>query len=208
MPRQRPNEFHIADPRANSRLPPHRFPVIYGSTTRSPGVKFSNDFSRACVGAYVQGGQSPFAWPQGSAPSDGRLEGGYRDAVRAFFQDMRMRGLGDPLLVVSDGAPGVIRAIEECFPRSARQRCLAHRMRNLAVKVPTDLWPRVQDAGGGLLSGAVTGDRARAHQRHPFWLHSHAAIRGLLLRGRFRSLHCASAVAGDPPPHHAHDQFA
>jgi putative transposase len=54
---------------------------------------------------------------------------------------MRARGLGDPLLVVSDGAPGIIRAIEECFPRSARQRCLAHRMRNLAVKVPTDLWP-------------------------------------------------------------------
>src|SRR3954449_7184408 len=61
--------------------------------------------------------------------------------VRAFFQDMRARGLGDPLLVVSDGAPGIIRAIEECFPRSARQRCLAHRMRNLAVKVPADLWP-------------------------------------------------------------------
>src|SRR5207253_2830472 len=40
-----------------------------------------------------------------------------------------------------DGAPGIIRAIEECFPRSAQQRCLAHRMRNLAVKVPTDLWP-------------------------------------------------------------------
>jgi hypothetical protein len=27
------------------------------------------------------------------------------------------------------------------FPRSARQRCLAHRMRNLAVKVPADQWP-------------------------------------------------------------------
>ena len=63
------------------------------------------------------------------------------ETVRAFFQDMRARGLGDPLLVVSDGAPGIIRAIEECFPRSARQRCLAHRMRNLAVKVPSDLWP-------------------------------------------------------------------
>ena len=35
----------------------------------------------------------------------------------------------------------MIRAIEEAFPRSARQRCLAHRMRNLAAKVPTDLWP-------------------------------------------------------------------
>jgi putative transposase len=27
------------------------------------------------------------------------------------------------LLVVSDGAPGVIKAIEVCFPRSTRQRC-------------------------------------------------------------------------------------
>ena len=57
------------------------------------------------------------------------------ETVRAFFQDLRARGLGDPLLVVSDGAPGIIRAIEECFPRSARQRCLAHRMRNLAANV-------------------------------------------------------------------------
>jgi putative transposase len=54
---------------------------------------------------------------------------------------MRCRGLGDPLLVVSDGAPGIIKAIETCFPRSERQRCLAHRMRNLAAKVPEDLWP-------------------------------------------------------------------
>lgn len=36
------------------------------------------------------------------------------ETVRAFFQDMRARGLGDPLLVASHGAPGVIRAIEEC----------------------------------------------------------------------------------------------
>ncbi|HEX6112390.1 MAG TPA: IS256 family transposase [Geminicoccaceae bacterium] len=63
------------------------------------------------------------------------------ETVSAFFQDMRARGLGDPLLVVSDGASGVIKAIEVCFPRSARQRCLAHRMRNLAAKVPDDLWP-------------------------------------------------------------------
>jgi putative transposase len=63
------------------------------------------------------------------------------ETVSAFFQDMRARGLGDPLLVVSDGAPGVIKAIDVCFPRSTRQRCLAHRMRNLAVKVPEDVWP-------------------------------------------------------------------
>jgi transposase-like protein len=63
------------------------------------------------------------------------------ETVSAFFQDMRSRGLGDPLLVASDGAAGIIKAIELCFPRSARQRCLAHRMRNLAAKVPEDLWP-------------------------------------------------------------------
>lgn len=63
------------------------------------------------------------------------------ETVSAFFQDMRGRGLGDPLLVVCDGAPGIIKAIETCFPRSQRQRCLAHRMRNLAAKVPEDLWP-------------------------------------------------------------------
>ncbi|MCP4209171.1 MAG: IS256 family transposase, partial [Shimia sp.] len=63
------------------------------------------------------------------------------ETVSAFFQDMRGRGLGDPLLVTSDGAPGIIKAVELCFPRSGRQRCLAHRMRNLAAKVPEDLWP-------------------------------------------------------------------
>jgi transposase-like protein len=63
------------------------------------------------------------------------------ETVSAFFQDMRARGLGDPLLVVSDGAPGIIKAIETCFPRSERQRCMAHRMRNLAAKVPDDVWP-------------------------------------------------------------------
>ena len=63
------------------------------------------------------------------------------ETVSVFFQDMRARGLGDPLLVVSDGAPGIIKAIESCFPRSERQRCLAHRMRNLAAKVPEDIWP-------------------------------------------------------------------
>ena len=72
------------------------------------------------------------------------------ETVIAFFEDMKMRGLADPLLVTSDGAPGIIKAIEVCFPRAARQRCLAHRMRNLAAKVPEDVWPdfkaRVQAA--------------------------------------------------------------
>ena len=59
---------------------------------------------------------------------------------------MRGRGLGDPLLVVCDGAPGIIKAIETCFPRSARQRCLFHRMSNLAAKVSrAEAWPEFRE---------------------------------------------------------------
>jgi len=66
-------------------------------------------------------------------------------SCRAFFEDLKRRGLPDPLLVTTDGAPGLIRAVEECFPRSARQRCLVHRMRNLQSKVPDPLWPEFKE---------------------------------------------------------------
>ena len=62
-------------------------------------------------------------------------------SCKEFFQDLRRRGLPDPLLVVSDGAPGIIRASEECLPRTVRQRCLVHKMRNLESKVPENVWP-------------------------------------------------------------------
>jgi hypothetical protein len=67
-------------------------------------------------------------------------------ARAGLLQNMRARGLGDPLLVVSDGAPGIIKAIETCFPRSERQRCLAHRMCNLAAKAPRTCGPRSRPA--------------------------------------------------------------
>jgi transposase-like protein len=61
----------------------------------------------------------------------------------AFFEDLKRRGLPDPLLAVTDGAPGLIRAAETCFPRALRQRCLAHRLRNLRSKVPESQWPEI-----------------------------------------------------------------
>ncbi len=67
------------------------------------------------------------------------------ESCRAFFQDLKRRGLGDPLFVATDGAPGLIRAVEECFPRSERGRCLAHRMRNLQSKVPDADWPEFRE---------------------------------------------------------------
>jgi transposase-like protein len=53
-----------------------------------------------------------------------------------FLRGMVQRGLWTPVLVTTDGAPGLIRAVEEIFPRSLRQRCLAHKVRNITDKVP------------------------------------------------------------------------
>ena len=41
-------------------------------------------------------------------------------------RDLVRRGLRAPMLVVTDGAPGLIRAMEELWPDSDRQRCTVH----------------------------------------------------------------------------------
>jgi len=66
-----------------------------------------------------------------------------------FLRGMTQRGLRTPLLVATDGAPGLIRAVSEVWGKSLRQRCLAHKMRNILDKVPQsvreEVKRRVQD---------------------------------------------------------------
>lgn len=59
---------------------------------------------------------------------------------KEFLNDMRRRGFLPPLMVTSDGNPGVIAAIEEVWPHSLRQRCQRHRMENILGKVPENEW--------------------------------------------------------------------
>lgn len=58
------------------------------------------------------------------------------DSWLGFLRDMQKRGLRMPLLITSDGSPGLIKAVETCFPESRRQRCLVHKLRNIANKLP------------------------------------------------------------------------
>jgi transposase-like protein len=51
-------------------------------------------------------------------------------------RDLMTRGLAAPRLVVADGAPGLISAIGEIWPRADRQHCCVHRLRNLLSKLP------------------------------------------------------------------------
>lgn len=58
------------------------------------------------------------------------------DAWLGFLHEMVARGLREPLLVISDGQPGLVKALQEVFPGVRRQRCLVHKMRNILAKVP------------------------------------------------------------------------
>jgi len=85
------------------------------------------------------GGKPAFT---GLAPGAGESA----DAWHDFLQDLKERGLPSPLLVISDGAPGLIAAIEQAFPKALRQRCLIHRARNVLAKVPAGMQAEIKDA--------------------------------------------------------------
>ena len=57
---------------------------------------------------------------------------------REFFRDMIGRGLRTPTSVTSDGAPGLIQAIEQVFNNSLRIHCWYHKLSNIRTKVPEE----------------------------------------------------------------------
>src|SRR6202165_1975047 len=61
---------------------------------------------------------------------------GMREAKEDWLPAGPARGLAAPRLVVADGAPGLISAVEEIWPRADRQHCAVHRLRNLQAKLP------------------------------------------------------------------------
>ena len=78
----------------------------------------------------------------GLAPGTGESA----DAWTGFLTDLKDRGLGSPLLIISDGAAGLITAIEQTYPKALRQRCLIHRVRNVLSKIPAGMQAEVKDA--------------------------------------------------------------
>ncbi len=85
------------------------------------------------------GGKPAFV---GLAPGAGESA----DAWHDFLADLKDRGLASPLLIISDGAPGLISAIEQAYPQALRQRCLVHRCRNILAKIPAGMQAEVKDA--------------------------------------------------------------
>jgi putative transposase len=63
------------------------------------------------------------------------------DAWLEHCRDLLRRGLPTPLTITTDGAPGLIRAVEAIFPEAERIRCWVHKMTNVLDKVPEDFRP-------------------------------------------------------------------
>jgi transposase-like protein len=80
---------------------------------------------------------------------------------QALGRDLIARGLGAPLLIVADGAPGLVKAIEHCWPASDRQRCCVHRARNLYAKLPERERERIKRAYWRALDDAINAGDAK-----------------------------------------------
>jgi transposase-like protein len=76
-------------------------------------------------------------------------------------RDLIARGLGAPMLIVADGAPGLKKAIEQCWPASDRQRCCVHRARNLYAKLPERERERIKHAYWQALDDAINASDAK-----------------------------------------------
>jgi putative transposase len=66
------------------------------------------------------------------------------ESWKMVIHDLNDRGLRRPLLVISDGNPGLIRAVKEVWPSVSRQRCVVHRMRNILARIPKKEQQRIR----------------------------------------------------------------
>jgi len=58
------------------------------------------------------------------------------ESWKALLLSMEERGLRPPSLVVTDGNPGLIKALKTTWKGVPRQRCIAHKIRNVLSRVP------------------------------------------------------------------------
>jgi transposase-like protein len=77
---------------------------------------FLEDGSRELVGVSLGNRESYNAW-------------------KGFLEDLVRRGMSEPMLTIIDGCPGLIKAVDEVFPESDKQRCTKHKTENVLDKV-------------------------------------------------------------------------
>ncbi len=98
---------------------------------------------------------------------DYRLAQGESEAAwTAFLQDLFLRGLQGRCLrlVITDGSTGLRAALALVYPQARMQLCWAHKLRNIADKVPKKEGSCVREASGIYLASS-RGEAERAFRR-------------------------------------------
>lgn len=78
-----------------------------------------------------------------------------------FVSDLKLRGLKDPILCVSDGNSGVINAIDSNFTTSLRQRCVKHKVENILDAIPKEEQKEVRKKLNSIFYGATSLEQAK-----------------------------------------------
>lgn len=79
----------------------------------------------------------------------------------SFVEDLKSRGLKDPVLVCSDGNKPLINAINSHFQTSYRQRCVKHKEQNILSSVPKHEQIAVKAALKKIFYGATSLSQAK-----------------------------------------------
>jgi len=86
---------------------------------------------------------------------------GVRESTESWkgaLNDLVERGLREPQLIITDGNPGLLRAIKDIWPEVARQRCAVHRIRNVLARVPKKKQDEVRKAVHRIFYAACLDD--------------------------------------------------
>ena len=87
------------------------------------------------------------------------------ESWKGVLNDLRDRGLKPPQLIITDGNPGLLRAIDEIWPEVPRQRCVVHRTRNVLARVPKKRQAEVKKALDRIFHAACLDDAKEEARR-------------------------------------------
>jgi transposase-like protein len=109
----------------------YRYLLLDGITLKVKGATGVRKRLVLCAyGITPQGERQLVSFRQATAESEAQWE--------AFLRDLYQRGLQGKAvaLVVTDGCPGLHRALDTVYPYVPRQRCWVHKLRNVAARLP------------------------------------------------------------------------
>ena len=104
------------------------------------------DGSRVLLGVYLGSHESTEAW-------------------KLALDDLVARGLREPLLIITDGSPGLIKAVRRTWPTAPRQRCIVLRIRNVLARVPKKDHRRIRTELNAIFYAASLEDALSAARR-------------------------------------------